>query len=615
MQRSEWVKVGRNYNKNMPKLTFPLEGALPKIYVPERTVLLIAGASKTIAWLWCYLEREKQVGKYRFNPSSLSERRVNDLPTAIERLSRRYRFDNTKPRTMDTELRYLSSFLFWLDDPRNQRRYESILSAPDLALQALKHYHTHLRQRMQANHTGHSLSAAAAFNAEFAVVKLMSVIHDREYDNEIEIIQYAHSDGVKAPKTEDVATFMACVEGVFDSVTRIVLEGPQDTSGESSLGELRWQSGRQICSATIPSGTPIERVMELGCMAYAALCIGDSGSNLAQIQNCEEPENLNEQLRRPEKLNLRQKVIKLRAGGRVVPLHLTATTVTRLEVYFRLREALRLRLDCQDIGPMFVQCKYIGDIKPVPFEIIPLTFQFTAALRSRFNAIGINLPLVTMRQLRAYKEGSVSKKYNPELVAEMMGHSVATAIRRYKKITEIERQTEISPFMARLESVVLARAKEDRKDSKSTIPLTEIPPGNCEDHGHPKILEANPLVKPDCKKTEGCFFCDNFHVHDDEKDATKLMSCRYVLDRLSSGPGDSVAAENVYDAVLSRIKALLNEIKQRNEEAHERARQVVEEEGHLNPYWASKLQQLNKLGLILPTAPGSDRQMPSTHSA
>lgn len=615
MQMPEWINPGINYTKNLPKLSFPLTGPMPAIYVPERTVLRMQDDTQAHAWLWCYLERKQHGNRYQFNPSSLSARRIKDLPKAIDRLSKRYLFDNARITSMKSDLGFLSAFLYWLDAPRHQGRYESILSDPDLALEALQSHHTYLRQRMQANYAGQNLSAKSASSKDFATIKTMSVIHDRQYNNEVDVIEGVHSDGVKAPKTEDVGTFMACMEGCFDSVTRIILDEPQKNKAELSLGVLRWQSGGQERTASISAGTYIERVMELGCMAFAALCLGDSGTNLAQVQACEEPEDLNEQLSQPERVNLRLKAIKLRAGGKVVPFHLTATTVTRLPAYLNLREALRLTLDCSDIAPMFVQCKYPAGATARPQAIAPIKEGFTKVLRIRFRSFGVELPLVTMRQLRAYKQGVLAKKHNPKIAADVMGHTLPTAIRYYNKRTEADCRIEMAPFMASLTSVVLTRAKDDGTDSKSTILLTEIPPGGCEDHGNPKTQEVNPLVKPDCKKTEGCFFCDNFHVHDDEKDATKLMSCRYVLERLAPGLGDSGAAEKVYDVVLSRINALLNEIKQTNPEAHERARKAVQEEGHLSPYWASKLQQMYMLGLILPNVSGSDHQIPKTHSA
>lgn len=573
--------------------------AMPEIYVPQTTILRASDEEQIHAYLWCYLERKVHGKRYLFNPSSLSVQRVKDMPQAIERLSKRFRFDNARPRSVSSALGNLSIFLYWLDDPSHQGRYESILSNPDLALEALKKYHSHLRQLMQANHTGKRIGAAGASTRDAAAIKMMSVIHHRDYSNETEAIASIPGEGVKAPKTEDVAAFMACVQGVFDSVTRLVLGGPQDNKDDSSLGELRWQSGGQESMTSIPRGTHIERVMELGCMAYAALCLGDSGANLASIQSYEEPEDMQKQLENPEKLNLRQKVIKFRAGGKEVPVHLTSTSVTRLQSYLRLREALRLRLDCADIGQMFIQCKYrIGASKARPLGIIPLNKGLTFVLRRRFNSFGIELRQVTLQQLRAYKAGKVTKEHNPKVAADLMGHSVSTAIRRYGKITDAESRSEVAPFLASLTSVVLIRSEANAESSRRVVPITSIPAGGCADHGHPKALAGNPVVEPDCKKTEGCFFCDKYHVHADEEDSIKLMSCQSVLERLAPRLGDSGAAERVYIVVIDRIGVLLDEIKRINPESHERARVAIQEKGRLSRYWASKLQQLHLLGLL-----------------
>lgn len=602
MQVSDWISTAGGYPNGLPKLAFPLELPIPEVYVPQSTILRTAANAQTPAYLWCYLERKVNGGRYLFNPSSLSAQRVKDMPGAIERLSRRFRFDNAKPQSVKERLAGLSRFLYWLDEPAHQRRYEPILSDPHLALEAIKRYHSHLRQRMQANHTEKRISVSTASSRDLVAIKMMSVIHNREYGNEIEAIQFIHGEGVTAPKTEDVATFMACAQGVFDSVIRIVFDGPQNNCDDASLAELRWQSGGQELSVLIPPGIHIERVMELGCVAYAALCVGDSGANLASIQSYEEPENMQEQLDNPEKLNLRHKVIKFRAGGKEVPVHLTSTTVTRLRAYLRLREALRVRLDCADIGPMFVQCEYAaGSAKARPLAIISLRRTFTGELRRKFSFVGADLPQVTMQQLRAHKSGKVATEHNLKVAADVMGHSMATAIRKYNKITEAESRSAMAPFLVSLTSVVLNRsAGSAESSSKRIIPVVAIPAGGCADHGHPEALADNPLVEPDCKKTEGCFFCDKYHVHADEGDGIKLMSCRSVLERMAPRLGDSGAAERVYAVVIDYITTLLNEIKRINPEAHERARVAVVEEGRLSRYWASKLQQLYLLGLLAP---------------
>lgn len=598
MHESDWISTGGDYVKSLPRLAFPLERGTPDLYAPQNTILQTSDGGQTHAYLWCHLERKPYGRRYRFNPTSLSAQRVKDMPQAIERLSKRFRFDNARPRSMRDEMTNLSGLLNWLDSPHHHGRFESILSNPDLALKALKEHHSYLRQLLQGN----NVSASSASMRDVDAIKMMSVIHDREYRNEIEAIKYLHGEGVQAPKTEDVAALMACLQGVFDSVARIVLDDAHDKNDDASLGELRWQSGAQQDSVPIPAGTHTERVMELGCMSYAALCIGDSGANLAPIQSYEEPEDMHEQLDSPERLNLRHKVIKFRAGGKEVPVHLTSTTVTRMRTYLRLREALRQRLDCPEISPMFVQCLYPGSNRARPVGIFPLQQQFTSTLRGRFSAFGIKLPPVTMQQLRAYKSGKVTKEHNPKVAADMMGHSVGTAIRRYSKITDSEAKSEMAPFLLSLTSVVLTRAEAAVESSKRVIPITAVPAGGCEDHGHPEALNDHSLVKPDCKKTEGCFFCNKFHVHADDEDSVKLMSCRSVLERLAPRLGDSGAAELVYAVVVERIGALLNEIKRINPAAYERARLTVLVEGRLSRYWASKLQQLHLLGLLAPSS-------------
>ena len=603
MQVADWISNGGAYPKALPKLAFPLEGAVPEVYVPHSTILRMSDDSQTHAYLWCYLERKTHGKRYLFNRSSLSAQRVKDVPRAIERLSKRFHFDNTRPRSVSADLAGLSAFLNWLDEPLHQGRFESILSNPDLALDALKRHHSHLKQRMQGNHTGKRIASATASLCDYRAIKMMSIIQDRDYGNEIEHIRCVNGDSVRSPKTEDVASFMACVQGVFDSVVRIALHGPLKNEDDLSRGELSWQSGGHEFLVEIPAGTQIERVMELGCMAFAALCIGDSGANLAQIQLYQEPEDMQKQLDGPEKVSLRHKVIKFRAGGKAVPVHLTSTTVTRIRPYLCIREALRLRLDCLDKDPMFIQCEYPASARARPLRITSLVRNFTAALHSRFSAVGIKLPPMTMQQLRAYKSGKVAKEHNPKVAADMMGHSVSTAIRRYSAITESESRSEMAPYLASLTSLVVTRSKASTESSKRVIPITAIPAGGCGDHGHPKALDENPLVEPDCKRIEGCFFCDKHHVHADEEDAIKLMSCRSVLERLASTVGDLGAAERVYFVLNDRIGALLNEIKRLNPTAHEKARTAVSEEGRLSRYWASKLQQLHLMGLLAPNAP------------
>lgn len=107
-------------------------------------------------------------------------------------------------------------------------------------------------------------------------------------------------------------------------------------------------------------------------------------------------------------------------------------------------------------------------------------------------------------------------------------------------------------------------------------------------------------MEPDCKKVQGCFFCDKYRVHADEQDMRKLMSCRVVMQQITHLQSDSLHAERVYTAVMDRIEALLRELKQRQPKVFETVRADVEGRGQLSRYWQRKLSQLHLLGMVAP---------------
>ncbi|MCV2354558.1 hypothetical protein LNV09_10325 [Paucibacter sp. B2R-40] len=591
---SSWITANKTFVAALPHLKFPLKPGLPDVFAPQSTVMKIEGARKAHTYLWCYLERDLLgASVHRFNPQSLSARRVQDLPHALELLSKQQTFENLRPSSVITELTLLSSLMKWADGPVHKGKFESILSDPDVALLALKAHHTYLRQRLQG-HGGHKrIRSNVAGQMDSAAIKAMSAIHGREYGNLIEPLSTAPGPGVKAPKTEDVKNFMSCVQGVFDSIVRLTNQTQSGdpirplTEVDSVSGEIIWNcDGKEQRQEVINSNR--SRLMEIGCIAFAALCLGDSGANLAQIQAYETPDDLEEQLSDPERITLKQKVIKFRAGGKYAPVHLTATSSTRLRAYLALRQNLIRRLDCPDLEQMFIRGDRGGSGNKI-IGIAPITMAFSNDLRSRFHSLCIELPKVTMQQLRVHRQGDFARKHNPRVVADMTGNTVETAIKAYNKIAAEEAREEMTPFLVNLTQVVRSNAEQR--------PTTKIAVGECDDHGNPKAIAENPLVTPDCKKTQGCFFCDKYRLHADELDAAKLMSCRAVLERLDPAHG-SGAAEKVYVVVVDRITSLLLEIKRQNPSAHERARQQVVEQGNLTRYWALRLQQLHTLGLL-----------------
>ena len=195
-----------------------------------------------------------------------------------------------------------------------------------------------------------------------------------------------------------------------------------------------------------------------------------------------------------------------------------------------------------------------------------------------------------------YKQQHVAREHGIKVAADVMGHSIATAVRNYSVTQESVRQGEMGQFLMSLTSTVL----ESSRGLPEAVATVGIAVGSCKGEGNPIAIDVYPVVKPDCKKTEGCFFCAQYRVHADETDLRKLLSCRHVLQRLAPMQGESATADRVYAAVIDRIDVLLAEMRHRIPREHERIEHDVQVTGNLSRYWATKLQQLHLLGVLPP---------------
>lgn len=580
-----WQRCTPTYIKTLPALAFPFETP-PDIYAPASTVLRFGDGNQTYTFQWCYLRRE---GEGRgviksFDAASLSEARVKAMRMALVRLSKWFDFNNARPRTVGRSLDELGRLLYWADQPQHAGRFETLLGDPDLALEALKGYHTYLRNQLQS----HQLASSTAADRDQGAIACLSEIHGSVFKDYIEPLQRIHGEGTEAPDSQAVGEFSSTLLAIFDSAADMVFDGRPlpferllrvSASDDSKVVELRASYG------------PL-RLMELACVAYAGLVFVDSGANLSVLTEYEEPEDLEEQLSEPDRINLTQKAIKFRAGGKPIEVHLSATTMTRLKTYLRVRQTLVVSLGGDDITPMFVQCRY-DNSRGEPTAVCTLDQDFLHYIRRKVSRVGASLPSVTLRQLRAYKQQDLVRRAPVAVAAKVLGHSVKTAITAYCKAQVATRQGEMAEFLGSLQKTVLPALELQEQSPQKVIPI-----GICADHGKPSSGDSTAIVVPDCSKVEGCFFCDNYRIHADAEDMRKLMSCRRVLKYIVPLNGDSVRAQRVYTAVVDRIEALLGELERRQPQAYEAVRVDVEERGQLTRYWAGKLQQLHLLGML-----------------
>jgi hypothetical protein len=433
---------------------------------------------------------------------------------------------------------------------------------------------------------------------------LLSTIHGQDFRNRIEALSDGarQGRGTKAPEDGVVQAFVSTVQAVFDSAAELLLNEAASTPARPR--RLRLSALNDSDVATLPDTYTQTRLMELACVAFAALVLTDTGANLAVLQSYEEPEDLPDQLAQPEKVNLRDRAIKFRAGGKLVPVHLSAVTTTRLPRYLAVRQALVSAIGGEDIRPFFIQGAYPPARPEVrsPTGVRPLDKVFLMYLRGKFSAVRADLPPVTLRQLRSYKQQRLVRHQPLNVAAAMMGHSVETAVRAYCKAQDGLREAEMGQFLTSLEKTVVA-ASDGLPEAS---PTEALPAGACADYGKPAPSGSALLVQPDCAKVEGCFFCDNYRLHADERDLRKLLSCRAALQRIAPVQPDSARAERVYFAIIDRIDALLGEIQRRVPQVYEDVHADVNKGGNLTMYWSMKLQQLHLLGILL-DEPGTAR--------
>lgn len=596
MCMTEIIRVTPSDLNALPNLKFPFNNT-PSLWAPERAVLHLDHGKRVPLFVWLHLDRSAKGPTHLYNPASLSMVRLAAIPKAIRRLSDHFRLQGTSPKTVYAVFASFARFLAWIDNEEHDGLFETVFSDPDSALQAFELYHRYIKGRIQS----HSLHRRTGVNQHSNTLQVLSVIHDRKYGDEIKKIAAGINGTTKAPKSEDVAQFMSTLTSLFDSACRI-LESNVDTHTDGT-----WQlsistvDNHQVVS--LPKGYSRARLMELAAMSFTGLVIADSGANLAQVQIFEEPEDLSEQLADPDRISLTQKVVKLRAGGKAVPVTMTAVTFTRLRRFANIRHQIIELLGCDDIAPFFFKCEYtwaqggvcesrsrVGLMEPL--AVRPISDHFPVELRKKVTAAGAKLPNVTLRQLRTHKQQHLVRHHGLKVAAEAMGHTIATAVKAYCAAQEGVQANDIGRFMSSLHKTVVRGAHSQLNR------LVSVPAGGCTSHGTPEPSAPAPLVQPDCKKTEGCFFCENFRVHADEEDLRKLLSCQRVLLQIGHLQGESEQADRAYGSVLERIELLLSELHQiLGSTAYEPIKADIAA-GNLTRYWAVKVQQLGLLGLI-----------------
>jgi len=180
------------------------------------------------------------------------------------------------------------------------------------------------------------------------------------------------------------------------------------------------------------------------------------------------------------------------------------------------------------------------------------------------------LPHISPRKWRAAMSDWAVRHHDPSVAASLLQNSERMVLKHYAAGSTATHLAEMGAYFRGVSNVVLARAEPlPNAVSRAT--------GLCTDFGHPKILgvgEALPI--PDCRKPEGCLFCEKYRLHADETDIRKLLSCQFCMRAMSSLAPDKEQYERLFGTVFARIDALIEMLRKHDFELVERIKIEVE---------------------------------------
>jgi hypothetical protein len=196
--------------------------------------------------------------------------------------------------------------------------------------------------------------------------------------------------------------------------------------------------------------------------------------------------------------------------------------------------------------------------------------------------------------LRAAKQHLVSRTTDPVTAAEIMQHSLETALDHYNNGAEEEYRNEMGDFFDQVEKVVIGKDEDIAGSIDNAV-------GTCMEFNNPISIIPEPPATPDCKRQSGCLFCEKYRVHADEIDVRKLWSLHFCI-RETAFFADSAEEHNkVFGTILRRIEWLVTQIEIRNNAMIDvivRIKKEIDIQGMLDTYWATKLEFIMMLGEI-----------------
>lgn len=280
------------------------------------------------------------------------------------------------------------------------------------------------------------------------------------------------------------------------------------------------------------------------------------------------------------------RAVKWRAGGRIVSIEISVDFLPIFKRYIQLRIHL-----LRDIEHEYLFLSFGVNANGYPKKIHPKVLD---GLYVTLANIDPTIEPILGRRWRAGKGDWLLRMKDISTTSDLLQNSPETVTKHYSAGSINTATSELTTFFNRVSDAALrgvVLAKGECVPSSQNAPL-----GICIEFGIPKKIEEGAPVEPDCKHQEGCLFCNKYRIHADERDTRKILSCRHCIEHTLHLPG----AAFFFESILERIDLLLSEIDLRN--GHDgmvaKIRREVDEGGHLDAYWARKLELLINLDIV-----------------
>lgn len=625
------------YVYNLP---FPKDHEIHSI---QTTILRFPSGSTIDIGSLCYLDRDesaifsnssqrrrKNSGR-KVNVESIDNARTEAVGILIKYISDAMSFGGSRPETIRDRLSRLLPFMDWAD----KNNYQKTLVDLNSSKESFREYVNFLREKVNSN----TLSVNGAARQQFTVLRVLEDIFDEDsFSNGINLIRTNISSKVTTspPEEEAQAKVLSLCEHLFDSIHTFITEfkpypfpltAPAfakyqdnkiwifpttswfkhlDLANERSIGynyaEGRLSTMPEISAAlgepkTHPS--TIKRKMEKSknqieasnnniydihrlhqamnsLQFFIILFLSETGINWSQLINLTWSDDYEVEASRQL-----FRVIKWRANNKLVCFEVSSSFIPKFKKFLSIRKYLLQDHECNWLffSKGFKRTSEPTQMKETlnhTYDILRKIYPHVAPIKSR--------------QWRSAKSDWLIRNTDPATTALILQNSEKTVLASYTAGSETSQIQEISKYLNEISNTVLKNRKKINGEKSHSL-------GICTDHGLPSQDKSNTSIKPDCKNSEGCLFCEKFKIHADDTDTRKLISCRYCINQTTHLTQGTIFHKESIHPILTRISELLAEIAKKNPTVVNKITEEVEVFGELDPYWGRKLEMLIELGI------------------